>query len=78
MDILMWVLVAGVVVGLAILAYVMLMRALRGPKVEEYLHFRCPGCKRRLRFHGSQTGHAGQCSHCGGKLTFPQASQTSD
>jgi hypothetical protein len=78
MDALIWVLIAGVVIALAIGAYLFMKRSRSGSAEKTYLHFRCPGCKRRLRFQASQTGHSGQCSHCGGKLTFPSASQASD
>jgi hypothetical protein len=77
MDGLVWLLCGLVVLALAIGAYLLLMR--RGESAgETFLHFRCPGCKRRLRFRAGQAGHSGQCSHCGCKLTFPSASQASD
>ena len=31
---------------------------------EAVYHFRCPGCKRKLRYHARQVGHRGMCSHC--------------
>ena len=71
---LLLLLLAGVVVALAVGAY-LFVRSRSGPAEEPYLHFRCPGCKRRLRFLAKQVGHSGQCSHCGRKLTFPLASQ---
>ena len=43
-----------------------------------FLHFRCPGCKRRLRFMARQAGHRGQCSHCGHDIVFPRADQSID
>ena len=43
-----------------------------------YLHFRCPGCRRRLRFLARQAGHSGECSHCGRGLVFPRADQSID
>ncbi len=78
MDGTIWVLIGGVVIALAVGAYLMLMRSRGGSAEEAFLHFRCTGCKRRIRFRASQTGHSGQCSHCGNKLTFPSASQSSD
>jgi hypothetical protein len=78
MDEKIWFVVAGAVVVVGVGAFLLVKRMRSGPKVEEYLHFRCPGCKRRLRFHSRQTGHSGQCSHCGNKLTFPHSSQASD
>ena len=78
MDGMIWAIVAGavVVVGVGAFLVVKIMRS--GPKVEEYLHFRCPGCKRRIRFRARQSGNPGQCSHCGSKLIFPPASQAID
>ena len=77
-DMMIWVLVGGVIIALAVGAYLFVLRSRGGSTEEAYLHFRCTGCKRRLRFRASQAGHAGQCSHCGSKLTFPSASQSSD
>jgi hypothetical protein len=45
---------------------------------EEYYHFRCPGCKRRLRFRARQSGNKGQCSHCRKDIVFPSPSQAID
>jgi hypothetical protein len=50
----------------------------RGPVEEEYYHFRCPGCRRRLRYRAKQIGHKGQCSHCGRDLVFPHTSESVD
>ena len=41
-----------------------------------YLHFRCPGCRRRLRFLARQAGHSGECSRCGHGLVFSRADQS--
>jgi DNA-directed RNA polymerase subunit RPC12/RpoP len=76
-DPLIWLVGAGVVAALAVGAY-LFVRSRRTPRAEPYLHFRCPVCKRRIRFRASQAGHNGRCSHCGGKLTFPPASQSID
>ena len=78
MDGLIWVIIAGVVIALAVGAYLFMRRSPSGSGEKTYLHFRCPGCKRRLRFQASQAGRSGQCSHCGSKLTFPPASQACD
>jgi hypothetical protein len=78
MDGMIWAIIAGVVVVVGVGAFLVVKIMRSGPKVEEYLHFRCPGCKRRIRFRGRQAGHAGECSNCGKKLTFPHASQASD
>ena len=45
---------------------------------EGYCHFRCPGCRRRLRFQARQVGRKGRCSHCGADVTFPAVSQSID
>jgi transcription initiation factor IIE alpha subunit len=45
-------------------------------KEEPFDHFRCPGCKHRLRYQSRQVGHRGKCSHCGHHLTFPPTSQS--
>ena len=39
-------------------------------------HFRCPSCKRRIRFLARQVGHRGECSNCGKPVTFPPVSQS--
>lgn len=78
MDPLIWLLVAAVlVVALGVGAY-LFVRSRSGSGEEVYLHFRCPGCKRRIRFRAKQAGHSGQCSHCGNKLTFPSSSSATD
>jgi hypothetical protein len=78
MGLLPWLLVGGVVLALAIGGYLFLVYRQNRSREEPYLHFRCPGCKRRLRFRARQSMHAGQCSHCGAKLTFPPPSQCID
>jgi hypothetical protein len=47
-------------------------------KGEEFLHFRCPGCQRRLRYRARQAGNRGECSHCGHGITFPPGSRSID
>jgi hypothetical protein len=53
---------------------------LRGrPKQEEsFSHFRCPKCRRRLRYQGRQSGRKGECSNCGHPVTFPPLSESID
>jgi ribosomal protein S27E len=71
--------IAGVLAALAAGVYLLLRR--RGRRQEEagaFYHFRCPGCRRRLRFQARQAGHRGACSHCGRAVTFPPASQSID
>jgi hypothetical protein len=74
MTLLILLVVAGVVAALGVGAY-LFVRSRGGPAEESYLHFRCPGCKRRLRYRAKQAGHKGQCSHCSVPITFPPASQ---
>ena len=57
----------AVALAVAVWAYL----RFRIPREEPFHHFRCPKCRRRLRYRARQVGHAGQCSHCGSKLTFP-------
>ncbi len=71
--------VAGVAAVLGAGAYLILRRKRhRREEAAAYYHFRCPGCRRRLRFHSGQAGHRGECSHCGRAVTFPPASQSID
>ncbi len=74
------VLAAGTVLSLAGGGYYLLARwrGLRRAREEAFLHFRCPQCRRRLRFQARQAGHKGQCSHCGRDVTFPRADQSID
>jgi hypothetical protein len=66
--------VAATVVALSAWAY---LRS-RQPKEELYFHFRCPGCKRRLRYREKQVGHRGSCSHCKTNITFPPMREAVD
>jgi hypothetical protein len=43
-------------------------------KEPAYNHFRCSGCKRRLRYLTRQAGHRGRCPTCKRELTFPNPS----
>jgi hypothetical protein len=45
---------------------------------DEVYHFRCPGCKRRLRFYARQVGHKGVCPHCRHAVIFPSVDQAVD
>ena len=68
-DFTIW-LIVGVVVFLVAAGGFFFIRLRRsGPEV--VYHFRCPGCKRKLRYHARQVGHRGMCSHCKETLTFP-------
>jgi hypothetical protein len=50
----------------------------RGSAEEVYSHFRCPGCKRRIRYKGKQVGNRGECSNCGKAIVFPPLSESVD
>ncbi len=76
MDLMLVVLVTALAAGLAV-AGVVLVRWRRGGE-EPYYHFRCAGCRRRLRYRARQAGHAGQCNHCGYQITFPPVGQSVD
>jgi hypothetical protein len=43
----------------------------RKPAQQAVYYFRCPGCKRKLRYHARQVGHRGKCGNCKEPLTFP-------
>jgi hypothetical protein len=61
----------GVLAIAAVLAYL----RLRAPREEQFYHFRCPGCRGRLRYRKVQEGHAGKCSRCGHGFIFPPVSE---
>lgn len=65
-----------VVVGAAVGGYLFLKRPQGDPQA--FHHFRCPACRRRLRFQQRQVGHQGQCSNCGKPVIFPPVSQSID
>jgi len=44
-------------------------------KLPVYVHFRCPCCRRRLRYLPHQAGHRGACPTCHRGLTFPLAAR---
>jgi hypothetical protein len=67
--------VLGAALAVAAVAWVYLRRV---PGEEPFHHFRCPGCRRRLRYQARQAGHAGQCSSCGRKIVFPPVSEATD
>jgi hypothetical protein len=62
----------GLVIGLPLLgAGVFVIRRYWNPKEETPLHFRCPGCKTKLRYYRRQAGHRGMCMNCREKFVFP-------
>ncbi len=73
-DITIWI-ILGIAVLLVAAGAFYFVR-LRKSAGEAVYHFRCPGCKRRLRYHARQVGHRGMCAHCREPLTFPAVSRT--
>jgi hypothetical protein len=70
---------AGIALALGGGAFALvLVKRRRRATAAEVHHFRCPGCRRRLRFLARQVGHKGECSHCGQDVTFPLVSQSVD
>jgi hypothetical protein len=59
------------VASVALLGGYLWLRARRPVKEEEYYHFKCPGCGRKLRYRASQKGHEGMCPRCNQRWTFP-------
>lgn len=76
MDTTIVLVIVGVLAALGVGVFLFL----RGkPQHEEaYSHFRCPKCRRRLRYISRQVGRKGKCSNCGGDVLFPPLSQSID
>jgi hypothetical protein len=72
--------VVFVILGVAAGLVVGVVMYLRGrPKAEEdFYHFRCPKCRRRLRYLTRQVGHKGKCSNCNSDVIFPPIEQSID
>lgn len=69
MDILLWVVLPGFVIGAGVFLFIKLYK----PKQEEApLHFRCPGCTRKIRYYKRQIGHRGMCQNCKTRWQFPE------
>jgi hypothetical protein len=62
-------LIAAVLLALAV-AYWWWARPRSPPDEPEY-HFRCPGCRRRLRYRAGRVGHRGVCPQCRQHFLFP-------
>jgi hypothetical protein len=72
------VLAVPAVLVIAGLVFWLLRRGRRREESAAVYHFRCPGCKRRIRFLSRQVGHKGECSNCGKPVIFPPVSQSVD
>jgi hypothetical protein len=76
MDTTMVLVILGVAASIAVGVFVVWRRR---PRVDDsFYHFRCPKCKRRLRYVARQVGHKGKCSNCNGDVLFPPVSQSID
>jgi len=71
-------LVVGLVVVLVLAVGVYMYWQGRPKREEAFSHFRCPKCRRRLRYNERQVGHKGKCSNCGNDVTFPPLSESID
>jgi transcription initiation factor IIE alpha subunit len=76
MDITLIFVALGAIAALAVGVFVFLRGRVK--KEDPVYHFRCPKCRRRLRYHARQAGHKGKCSNCGNDVTFPHSSQSID
>lgn len=64
----------AMVLGIGVLVYWR-----RGSRIDDsFYHFRCPKCKRRLRYQTRQVGHKGKCSNCASEVIFPPTAQSID
>jgi predicted SprT family Zn-dependent metalloprotease len=64
-----WVVV--VLVGLGAITGIFYVVRSRKPKEQTAYYFRCPSCKRRLKYYARQVGHKGMCGSCKEQLVFP-------
>lgn len=76
MDTTVVVVIAGV--SAVLVAGVVLFLRGRGREDDSFYHFRCPKCKRRLRYMSKQVGRKGKCSNCAVEVIFPPTSQSID
>jgi hypothetical protein len=65
------VIVIAVIVLVGGAAVVFVAARARRPKEEPVQHFKCPSCRRKLRYRSNQAGHKGMCPLCKQHLTFP-------
>lgn len=61
----------AVVALLAATIGIVVWRRSRAAEDEEYMHFNCPSCHRRLRYRPKQAGHQGACPRCRESFVFP-------
>ena len=75
LDITVWI-ILGIVVFLVAAGAFFVMR-LRKSGEDLVYYFRCPGCKRKLRYYARQVGHKGRCGNCKEPLVFPPIARVS-
>jgi hypothetical protein len=68
-DLTIWIILGAIVFLVAAGAFFLVRFRKSGGEAVYY--FRCPGCKRKLRYHARQVGHRGMCANCREPLTFP-------
>jgi LPXTG-motif cell wall-anchored protein len=68
-DVTTWILMIGIPAGLGVGAFLFVRS--RKPKEEPVHYFRCPSCKRKLKYLARQAGHKGMCGTCKEKFVFP-------
>lgn len=71
-----WLIILVVIAAAVVGGYLFFNR--KTGEDQNFYHFRCPSCRRRLRFQQRQVGHKGQCSNCGKEVVFPPVSQAID
>jgi LPXTG-motif cell wall-anchored protein len=69
MDATTWTLIVGIPLIIAVGAFLFFRR--RTPRQLPIYYFRCPGCKRKLKYFARQAGHKGMCSNCKEPFIFP-------
>jgi hypothetical protein len=72
------VVVIAAVAAVVATGVVLLFVRLRNREDDSFYHFRCPKCKRRLRYLARQVGRKGKCSNCAGEVVFPPTAMSID
>jgi hypothetical protein len=64
-----WVVIVAVVLMAAVGVF-LFVRSRKPREVASY-YFRCPSCKRKLKYFARQVGHKGMCGSCKEQFVFP-------
>jgi DNA-directed RNA polymerase subunit RPC12/RpoP len=72
MDTTLWIVIGAVVLLLAVGGFLLVRARSNRPKGDEYLHYTCPKCKKRLRYRLRQAGNSGACPRCDFRFIFPK------